>query len=86
MNQHTHVCTACHTTYSWEKPANEAFIVIGVVFIFCGLVNPVLSPLWLVGLGFIILSVKARRNRCPTCKGKSVIPIDSPAALKITRS
>jgi hypothetical protein len=86
MNPNTHVCTACHTTYFWEKPDNVAFMALGVVSICSALAHPLLAPLWLVGLIIIIICVRARRNRCPTCKGKAVIPIDSPAALKIIRA
>ena len=86
MNQNTHVCTACHTAFAWETPDNGMMIFFGGLGIVCGFGQPILAPLWLVGLTVIIVCVRARTKRCPTCKGKAVIPIDSPAALKIIRA
>lgn len=82
----THVCTACRTRFPWEKPRNGKAKVFGWVLIVLGVVAVPLAPLWVPGVIILVHAHLSGKAKCPTCKSKAIIPIESPRGQELAAS
>ena len=83
------ICADCETQVVYEPPANpvQAWIWVGAgVVIFGGLAFLIWWPLGLVvGGGLVALAVQQvrRDRRCPSCHGRRLIDVASPAGKRL---
>jgi len=82
-----HFCTTCHS-FCWAETAyggsvtNELIILLLSIFA-CLLSLYLGAALFLFFVGYCIWRLSSKHKICPHCESRTVIPSDSPLALKL---
>jgi|GEM_PF-6372488 len=79
-----HICTDCKTQFFWEKPQNGKAKGMGWGMVALGLFATPLAPLWIPGAIIAVNAHMKGKPKCPACKSKKIIPIDSPRGQELT--
>ncbi len=87
MTGPTHCCSDCHAILALPAPPDKTlWYIVGTMLICMGVMGAVIVPLvglaWPVGVAIIIIA-KTRMPRCPKCRSKVLIPVDSPRGKEI---
>ena len=82
----SHVCTVCHSIVIPDKQykgtfAMELFVWIGAIL----LVAFTSGVSLIVAIAYSLWRIVNKPKVCPACKAKEIVPVDTPAGIKIIK-